>query len=297
MNRELWRFVREPRENSSPTPNHTLVTNRYLTIYRNDGSVIGMFCCQRPTPNKSLNDRDVQVMKVFADIAAKQIERDLALMAWGAWLDMARALITPASGDSAAVVFGWYAARRWRIGGTPQPRPASREYLAGLNFLVQDQPDRALEAFLRAVEVDRDTVEMHLALGALYRRRGEIDRAIRVHQNLIGREDLEPRHREQATYALAQDYLKAGLHDRAEKLLEGLAAGGAFRLAADTGNSIIPAVILNTKKVLPVNRSFYFMPHRLELHFLPPIAVTPGTTADQLKEQTYTVMLEELSKH
>lgn len=133
---------------------------------------------------------------------------------------------------SAAVVFGWYAARRWRIGGTPQPRPASREYLAGLNFLVQDQPDRALEAFLRAVEVDRDTVEMHLALGALYRRRGELDRAIRVHQNLVGREGLEPRHREQATYALAQDYLRAGLHDRAEKLLEGLAAGGTFRLAA-----------------------------------------------------------------
>jgi len=133
---------------------------------------------------------------------------------------------------AAAVVFGWYAARRWRIGGTPQPRPASREYLAGLNFLVQDQPDRALEAFLRAVEVDRDTVEMHLALGALYRRRGELDRAIRVHQNLISREDLEPRHREQATYALAQDYLRAGLHDRAEKLLEGLAAGGTFRLAA-----------------------------------------------------------------
>ena len=77
---------------------------------------------------------------------------------------------------AAAVVFGWYAARRWRIGGTPEPRPASREYLAGLNYLVQDQPDRALEAFLRAVEADQDTVEMHLALGALYRRRGEIDR-------------------------------------------------------------------------------------------------------------------------
>jgi lipopolysaccharide biosynthesis regulator YciM len=131
-----------------------------------------------------------------------------------------------------AMVFGWYAGRRWRIGGTPQPRPASREYLAGLNFLVQDQPDRALEAFLRAVEVDRETVEMHLALGALYRRRGEIDRAIRVHQNLISREDLDARQREQATYALAQDYLKAGLHDRAEKLLQPLSGGGTFRLAA-----------------------------------------------------------------
>ena len=133
---------------------------------------------------------------------------------------------------SAAVVFGWYAARRWRIGGTPEPRPASREYLAGLNYLVQDQPDRALEAFLRAVEADQDTVEMHLAMGALYRRRGEIDRAIRVHQNLISREDLDARQREQATYALAQDYFRAGLHDRAEKLLQPLAEGGTYRLAA-----------------------------------------------------------------
>ncbi len=133
---------------------------------------------------------------------------------------------------AAAVVFGWYAARRWRIGGTPEPRPASREYLAGLNYLVQDQPDRALEAFLRAVEADQDTVEMHLAMGALYRRRGEIDRAIRVHQNLISREELDPRQREQATYALSQDYFRAGLHDRAEKLLQPLSEGGTYRLAA-----------------------------------------------------------------
>lgn len=128
---------------------------------------------------------------------------------------------------------GWYGTRRYRIGqGAATPRPPSSDYLAGLNFLVNEQPDRAVEAFLRAVAVDRDTVETHLALGALFRRRGEVDRAIRVHQNLVDRDDLDPAYREQATYALAQDYLRAGLFDRAEKLLLQLSEAGTYRIAA-----------------------------------------------------------------
>jgi lipopolysaccharide biosynthesis regulator YciM len=130
-------------------------------------------------------------------------------------------------------IVGWYTTRRWRIGTTPTPsRPPSSDYLAGLNYLVNEQPDRAVEAFLRAVAVDRDTVETQFALGALFRRRGEVDRAIRIHQNLMTREELDPVHREQATYALAQDYLGAGLYDRAEKLLQTLSAAGTYRIAA-----------------------------------------------------------------
>jgi lipopolysaccharide biosynthesis regulator YciM len=130
-------------------------------------------------------------------------------------------------------IVGWYTTRRWRIGTTPAPaRPPSSDYLAGLNYLVNEQPDRAVEAFLRAVAVDRDTVETQFALGALFRRRGEVDRAIRIHQNLMTRTELEPVHREQATYALAQDYLRAGLYDRAEKLLQGLSTAGSYRIAA-----------------------------------------------------------------
>ncbi len=101
-----------------------------------------------------------------------------------------------------------------------------------MNFLVNEQPDRALEAFLRAVELDDDTIETHFALGSLYRRRGEVDRAIKIHQNIATRETLEPSQREQAGFALAQDYLKAGMLDRAEKILEPLAASGAHRMAA-----------------------------------------------------------------
>lgn len=126
---------------------------------------------------------------------------------------------------------GFYASRK------PQPRDVGEErlrgnYLAGVNFLVNEQPDRALEAFLRAVELDDDTIETHFALGSLYRRRGEVDRAIKVHQNIATRESLEPGQREQAGFALAQDYLKAGMLDRAEKILEPLAASGAHRMAA-----------------------------------------------------------------
>lgn len=129
-------------------------------------------------------------------------------------------------------VVGWYATRAWRLSSAEPPRPPSSDYLAGLNFLVNEQPDRAVEAFLRAVAVDRDTVETQFALGALFRRRGEVDRAIRVHQNLIARDEIDPAFREQASYALAQDYLRAGLHDRAEKLLLELAQAGTYRIAA-----------------------------------------------------------------
>lgn len=126
---------------------------------------------------------------------------------------------------------GFYASRR------PRPEDGERrrlraDYLRGLNFLANDQPDRALEAFTRVVEVDRDTVEVHLALGALFRRRGELDRAIRLHQGIVARDKLDPALREQALFALAQDYLSAGLYDRAEQLLIGLAEGGAYRLPA-----------------------------------------------------------------
>ncbi len=133
---------------------------------------------------------------------------------------------------ASGAIVGWYATQRWRTSSTPAPRPPSRDYLAGVNFLVNEQPDRAVEAFLRAVAVDQDTVETQFALGALFRRRGEVDRAIRVHQNLIARETLDPSFREQASYALAQDYLRAGLYDRAEKLLLQLAEGGTYRIAS-----------------------------------------------------------------
>lgn len=103
--------------------------------------------------------------------------------------------------------------------------PASRlnaDYIKGLNFLLNEQPDQALEVFMRMVEVDDETLETHFALGSLFRRRGEVDRAIRVHQNIIARPNLSDMHREHAVVSLADDYLSAGLFDRAETLYQEL---------------------------------------------------------------------------
>ena len=95
-------------------------------------------------------------------------------------------------------------------------------YFKGLSFLLNEQPDKALRVFLQAVEVDSETVELHLALGNLFRRRGEVERATRIHRNLVARAGLEPELRAQALFELAQDYFKAGLLDRAENLFQEL---------------------------------------------------------------------------
>lgn len=121
-----------------------------------------------------------------------------------------------------------------RFGGDdpdePRVQPLNSEYLKGLNFLLNDQNDQALEHFLRLVQVDDQTIETHFALGSLFRRRGEVDRAIRVHQNIIARPTLPKEQRDQALFALARDYLHAGLLDRAENLFAQLAEGANHRL-------------------------------------------------------------------
>ncbi len=90
-------------------------------------------------------------------------------------------------------------------------------YFKGLNFLLNEQPDKAIESFIEVVKVDRGTVELHFALGSLFRRQGEVDRAIRMHQNLLERHDLPEEKRQLAMYELAQDFHRAGLLDRAEE--------------------------------------------------------------------------------
>ncbi len=95
-------------------------------------------------------------------------------------------------------------------------------YGQGLNYLLNEQPDKATEVLVQMVEVDPDTIELHLALGSLFRRRGEVDRAIRVHRNIIARTGLSRVLYGQATLELGRDFLKAGLLDRAEVLFQQL---------------------------------------------------------------------------
>jgi lipopolysaccharide biosynthesis regulator YciM len=111
---------------------------------------------------------------------------------------------------------GWLAARVDIKQLLSESRRLPRSYFKGLNFLLNEQPDKAIEAFIEVVKVDPETVELHFALGSLFRRRGETERAIRMHQNLLERSDLQAEQRLQAMVELGQDYLKAGLLDRAE---------------------------------------------------------------------------------
>jgi lipopolysaccharide biosynthesis regulator YciM len=113
---------------------------------------------------------------------------------------------------------GWLAARIDIRHLVYQSRALPRSYFKGLNFLLNEQPDKAIESFIEVVKVDPETVELHFALGSLFRRRGEYDRAIRMHQSLIERPDLGVEQNTVALFELAQDYLKAGILDRAEEL-------------------------------------------------------------------------------
>ncbi|WP_348762127.1 lipopolysaccharide assembly protein LapB [uncultured Salinisphaera sp.] len=113
-------------------------------------------------------------------------------------------------------------------------RTVSRDYASGITHLVNDDADRAIETFSRLLAIDDDTIETHLALGNLFRRQGEIDRALRLHQNLIARPQLSLGQRNQARFELACDYLRAGVLDRAERLFDELAGEQAHAGASLT---------------------------------------------------------------
>jgi lipopolysaccharide biosynthesis regulator YciM len=120
---------------------------------------------------------------------------------------------------------GWLAARIDIKHLVSESRALPRSYFKGLNFLLNEQPDQAIEAFIEVVKVDPQTVELHFALGSLFRRRGETERAIRMHKNLLERPDLPAEQRTTAMLELGQDYLKAGLLDRAEEVFAKLQSG------------------------------------------------------------------------
>ena len=118
-----------------------------------------------------------------------------------------------------AFVLGWLASRLDVRQLRLENRQAPKAYFRGLNFLLNEQQDQAIDAFIEAVQNDPDTSELHFALGNLFRRRGEYQRAVRVHQHLLSRGDISADDRHRAQHGLALDYLKAGLLDRAEGAL------------------------------------------------------------------------------
>jgi lipopolysaccharide biosynthesis regulator YciM len=121
-----------------------------------------------------------------------------------------------------AFAFGWLASRfdlrQWKR----EQKDSPKAYYKGLNLLLNEQHDKAVDAFIEAVQHDPDTSDLHFALGNLFRRRGEYERAVRVHEHLLKRADLPAAERERAQHALAQDFMAAGLFDRAEQAYQAL---------------------------------------------------------------------------
>lgn len=123
-----------------------------------------------------------------------------------------------------AISCGWLLGR-FAIGASPLPGGATsayRQYFRGLNYLLNDRPDEAIATFVDTLEVNKETFDTHLALGNLMRRKGDVEQAIRIHQNLLARPNLPPLQLQRAQLALAHDYIGAGLYDRAEKILQEL---------------------------------------------------------------------------
>ncbi|MGQ0657861.1 MAG: lipopolysaccharide assembly protein LapB [Chromatiales bacterium] len=126
-----------------------------------------------------------------------------------------------------AAISGWFAARRdQRRRPASTPKRLAPDYFKGINYLLNEQPDKAIEVFIKMLDVESETVETHLALGNLFRRRGEVDRAIRIHQNLIARTQLTDEERTLAVLELGMDYMRSGLLDRAEGLFKQLLEAG-----------------------------------------------------------------------
>ncbi|MEO1894735.1 MAG: hypothetical protein ABGX32_00515, partial [Methylococcales bacterium] len=117
-----------------------------------------------------------------------------------------------------AAASGWYAASKHYKAKEKRPTNEHKGYFKGLNFLLNEQPDKAISVFIDLLEVDDETIEIHLALGTLFRQRGEVEKAIRLHQNLIARPQISQQIRSNALNELGLDYMRAGLLDRAESI-------------------------------------------------------------------------------
>lgn len=131
-----------------------------------------------------------------------------------------------------AIISWWLGRQSVRKKNNDQLGRIHPDYFKGLNFVLNEQPDKAIEVFVKMLEVDSETVETHLALGNLFRRRGEVDRAIRIHQNLIARPNLSRDDRAVAMLELGIDYTRSGLFDRAVSLFDEVVQGGTHTARA-----------------------------------------------------------------
>jgi len=159
---------------------------------------------------------------------------------------------------------GWIAARIDIKHLLRESRALPLSYFRGLNFLLNEQPDKAIESFIEVVKVDPQTVDLHFALGSLFRRQGEIDRAIRMHQNLLDRSDLPADKRKAAIFELAQDFHRAGILDRAEEMFTKLEGSSfdhpslGFLISIYEQEKDWPKAIAATRKMEAIAKQPYF---------------------------------------
>ena len=143
-----------------------------------------------------------------------------------------------------------------------QSNQFSRQYVAGLNYLLSDESDKAVDLFIQLLEVDSDTIETHLSLGNLFRQRGEVDRAIKIHQNLVSRE-LTREQRQLALQELARDFLAAGLLDRAEAIWVELCEDADFEETALTQLLIIHQQLRDWQQAILVAQRLQKFPGKI----------------------------------
>lgn len=131
-----------------------------------------------------------------------------------------------------AIAIGWFLGRRERQSKASRPQTSlSSEYFTGLDYLLNEKVDEAIESFIRALEINSDTIPAHLSLAKLFRRKGDVDRAIQIHQKLLARPDLTRSDFMRIQMALARDYYAVGLLDRAENLLQEIIKSGSTKVS------------------------------------------------------------------
>lgn len=154
-----------------------------------------------------------------------------------------------------AAGYGWYMGRRSiRQHQSEHKKKLSRDYFTGLNFLLSNESDKAVDLFINMLDVDDETIDTHLSLGSLFRKRGEVDRSIRIHQNLIARPSLTVEQRDIAMMELGKDYLAAGFYDRAEEIFVNLVSQTDHSEEAETHLIAIYQVTKEWQKAIDITK-------------------------------------------
>ncbi|PKH99655.1 lipopolysaccharide assembly protein LapB, partial [Shewanella sp. 11B5] len=188
-----------------------------------------------------------------------------------------------------AAGYGWYMGRRSiRHSDSQQTKKLSRDYFTGLNFLLSNESDKAVDLFISMLDVDDETIDTHLSLGSLFRKRGEVDRSIRIHQNLIARPSLTNEQRDIAMMELGKDYMAAGFYDRAEEIFINLVSQDDHSEEAETQLLLIYQVTKEWQNAIDITKR---LPRKRQqvlkcttAHFYCQLADEANNDADKIKK-------------